>query len=266
MRGAIGYALNWPERRALPVERLDFAALGRLDFAPGRPGAVPGAAAGAARCWRLGGLAGAVFNAAKEAALDAFLAGRIGFLDMAVLVEHVLEKLGPDAAAHRPRLRPRGGDGARRRRAPRMSEVWVDGLHRKVTSSMDAIASIPLIGGVPLDGAAVPGGARASWSSCTSSATTSSRAGAASAPRSSRSASARCSGRGATGAARSGRWRRCRSAATSSTSATPTAPAAPTPKALERLSAGGAGAQLPRRRRSGGGCWRCWPGRSSTSC
>ena len=50
----------------------------------------------------LGGLAGAVFNAAKEAALDAFLAGAIGFLDMAVLVEHVLERLGPEAAAHGP--------------------------------------------------------------------------------------------------------------------------------------------------------------------
>ena len=45
----------------------------------------------------LGGLAGAVFNAAKEAALDAFIAGRIGFLDMAILVEHVLERLGPEA-------------------------------------------------------------------------------------------------------------------------------------------------------------------------
>ena len=50
----------------------------------------------------MGGLAGAVFNAAKEAALDAFLVGRIGFLDMAVLVEHVLENLGPDAAAFGP--------------------------------------------------------------------------------------------------------------------------------------------------------------------
>ena len=46
----------------------------------------------------MGGLSGAVFNAAKEAALDAFLLGAVGFLDMAVLVEHVLEKLGPDAA------------------------------------------------------------------------------------------------------------------------------------------------------------------------
>ena len=47
----------------------------------------------------LGGLAGAVFNAAKEVALDAFLLRAIGFLDMAVLVEHVLERLGPQAAA-----------------------------------------------------------------------------------------------------------------------------------------------------------------------
>ncbi len=46
MRGAIGYALNWPERRALPVERLDFAALGAAGLRRGRPGAVPGAAAG----------------------------------------------------------------------------------------------------------------------------------------------------------------------------------------------------------------------------
>jgi len=37
-----------------------------------------------------GGLAGAVFNGAKERALDAFIAGRIGFLDMAEVVEEVL--------------------------------------------------------------------------------------------------------------------------------------------------------------------------------
>ncbi len=73
MRGAIGYALNWPERKALPVERLDFAALGRLDFAPADPVRFP-ALRLAGRVMEMGGLAGAVFNAAKEAALDAFLA------------------------------------------------------------------------------------------------------------------------------------------------------------------------------------------------
>ena len=96
MRGAIGYALNWPERRALPVKRLDLAMIGRLDFAPADHGRFP-ALRLAAEVLALGGLAGAVFNAAKEAALDAFIAGRIGFLDMAVLVEHVLERLGPEA-------------------------------------------------------------------------------------------------------------------------------------------------------------------------
>ena len=56
MRGAIGFALNWPERRPLPVERLDFAAIGRLDFAPADPERFPalrlarrGAGAGRAR-------------------------------------------------------------------------------------------------------------------------------------------------------------------------------------------------------------------------
>jgi len=98
MRGVIGYALNWPERRALPVPRLDLATLGRLDFAPVDVERFP-ALRLARRVLALGGLAGTVFNAAKEAALDAYLLRAIGFLDMAVLVEHVLERLGPDAAA-----------------------------------------------------------------------------------------------------------------------------------------------------------------------
>ncbi|HRO10336.1 1-deoxy-D-xylulose-5-phosphate reductoisomerase [Amaricoccus sp.] len=98
MRGPIGFALNWPERRQLPVRRLDFAAIGRLDFAPADPERFP-ALRLAGEVLAMGGLAGAVFNAAKEAALDAFLAGKVGFLDMAVIVEHVLGELGPEAAA-----------------------------------------------------------------------------------------------------------------------------------------------------------------------
>ena len=39
-----------------------------------------------------GGLAGALFTAAKDAALDAFLARRIGFTDMAGVVEAVLDR------------------------------------------------------------------------------------------------------------------------------------------------------------------------------
>jgi 1-deoxy-D-xylulose-5-phosphate reductoisomerase len=124
MRGAIGFALNWPERRELPVERLDFAAIGRLEFAAADAERFP-ALRLAREVMAQGGLAGAVFNAAKEAALDAYLAGAIGFLDMAVLVEHVLERLGPEAAAEGP-----GYDlaavTALDAAARRMSEMWVE--------------------------------------------------------------------------------------------------------------------------------------------
>jgi 1-deoxy-D-xylulose-5-phosphate reductoisomerase len=124
MRGAIGFALNWPERRPLPVARLDFAAIGRLDFAAADPERFP-ALRLAREVMALGGLAGAVFNAAKEAALDAYLARRVGFLDMAVLVEHVLEKLGPEAAAQGPGY-DLGAVTALDAAARAMGEAWVE--------------------------------------------------------------------------------------------------------------------------------------------
>ncbi len=97
MRHAIGYALHWPERRALPVAPLDLAAVGTLEFAV--PDAERYPALGLAR-WVMarGGLAGAAFNAAKEAALDLFLERRIGFLDMAPAVERTLGRLDADGS------------------------------------------------------------------------------------------------------------------------------------------------------------------------
>jgi len=94
MRHAIGYALHWPERRALPVERLDFARLARLDFEAPDETRFP-ALRLAREAMAAGGLAGAAFNAAKEAALEAFMARRIAFLDMAATVEATLERLAP---------------------------------------------------------------------------------------------------------------------------------------------------------------------------
>ena len=92
MRHAIGYALHWPDRRALPVERLDLAKVGRLDFHPPDPVRYP-AIPLAYRVIEAGGLAGAAFNAAKEATLDLFLERRIAFTAMAPLVEAVLDDL-----------------------------------------------------------------------------------------------------------------------------------------------------------------------------
>lgn len=89
MRHAIGYALNWPERAELPVARLDLAQIGSLSFRAPDPVRFP-ALRLAREVMAIGGTAGAAFNAAKEVALDGFIAGQIGFLDMARLVEAVL--------------------------------------------------------------------------------------------------------------------------------------------------------------------------------
>ena len=89
MRHAIGFALHYPQRRELPVERLDLAALGSLTFRPACEVRWP-ALRLAREVMTRGGLSGAIFNAAKEAALDAFLERRIGFTRMAGIVEEVL--------------------------------------------------------------------------------------------------------------------------------------------------------------------------------
>lgn len=95
MRHAIGYALNWPARAPLPVARLDFAALGKLTFRAPDLARYP-ALRLAQEVMQAGGLAGAVFNAAKEVALDQFIAGKIGFMQMAHLVEATLGRLLAD--------------------------------------------------------------------------------------------------------------------------------------------------------------------------
>lgn len=95
MRHAIGYALHWPERRALPVERLDLAKIGQMHFRAPDPARYP-ALRLAHEVMEAGGLSGAAFNAAKEVALDGFLEHRIGFLHMAEVVEEVLTRLWRD--------------------------------------------------------------------------------------------------------------------------------------------------------------------------
>ena len=92
MRHAIGYALHWPERRALPVERVDLAKLATLEFRAPDTERFP-ALRLARDMMATGGGAGAVFNAAKEIALDHFIAVAIRFTDMAPLVEATLDAM-----------------------------------------------------------------------------------------------------------------------------------------------------------------------------
>ncbi|MCZ8335053.1 MAG: 1-deoxy-D-xylulose-5-phosphate reductoisomerase [Rhodobacteraceae bacterium] len=95
MRHAIGFALHWPARGDVPVERLDLARLGSLSFEAPDPERFP-ALRLAREVMRVRGLAGAAFNAAKEVALDNFMAGRLGFLGMATVVEETLAVLSAE--------------------------------------------------------------------------------------------------------------------------------------------------------------------------
>ena len=90
MRHAIGHALDWPHRHALPVERLDLAKAGTLSFHSPDERRWP-ALRLAREVMAIRGHAGAVFNAAKEAALDGFIGGRVRFDEMADIVSRTLE-------------------------------------------------------------------------------------------------------------------------------------------------------------------------------
>jgi 1-deoxy-D-xylulose-5-phosphate reductoisomerase len=102
MRIPIAHTLAWPRRIATSAPRLDLAAIARLDFSP--PDEVRFPALRLAReVLAAGAGAPTVLNAANEVAVAAFLARGIGFLDIAAIVEAVLQQFGappvPDLAA-----------------------------------------------------------------------------------------------------------------------------------------------------------------------
>ncbi|MFL5300382.1 MAG: 1-deoxy-D-xylulose-5-phosphate reductoisomerase [Anaeromyxobacteraceae bacterium] len=90
MRGPISYAMAWPERVRLELPPLDLARLGRLTFEPPDPARFP-AFTLAYRALELGGTAPAALSGADEAAVAAFLEGRIGFTGIARVCEEVLD-------------------------------------------------------------------------------------------------------------------------------------------------------------------------------
>jgi 1-deoxy-D-xylulose-5-phosphate reductoisomerase len=102
MRIPIAHTLAWPARLATKAPRLDLAAIARLEFHAPDEARFP-ALRLAREVLAAGGGAPAVLNAANEIAVAAYLAGKIGFLDIAVIVETVLDSLGapavPDLAA-----------------------------------------------------------------------------------------------------------------------------------------------------------------------
>lgn len=96
MRTPIQYALGYPERLPHNWAPLDVPAMGTLTFAPPDFSRFPCPAL-ARQAAMAGGTAPAVLNAANEVAVAAFLAGRIGFLDIPRLVERALTAHAPTA-------------------------------------------------------------------------------------------------------------------------------------------------------------------------
>jgi len=94
MRTPIAHTLAWPERMKTPVKPLNLAQIGRLDFEEPDFDRFP-ALALALQAMQAGGARPGVLNAANEEAVAAFLAGRIGFLDIALIVDKVLAVYNP---------------------------------------------------------------------------------------------------------------------------------------------------------------------------
>ncbi len=92
MRTPIAFTLAWPSRMAAPAARLDLAAIAKLTFEVPDSARFP-ALNLARRALQSGGAAPTILNAANEVAVEAFLSGRIGFLDIARIVEQTLARV-----------------------------------------------------------------------------------------------------------------------------------------------------------------------------
>lgn len=98
MRVPIAHCLAWPDRMETPMAPLDLVALGRLDFEAPDPVRFPALRLARAAV-AAGGARPAILNAANEIAVAAFLAGKIGFLEIAAIVEDTLARYDPPPPA-----------------------------------------------------------------------------------------------------------------------------------------------------------------------
>ena len=95
MRVPIQYALSFPARWSKPTASLDFAALGHIDFAEPDYETF-GCLRLALEAGERGGILPCVLNASDEIAVDAFLHGRIAYLDIERVVGRTLETFEAD--------------------------------------------------------------------------------------------------------------------------------------------------------------------------
>ena len=99
MRLPIQYALTWPRRTKAAATELDLFSCPELTFQ--RPDPETFRCLGIAlECAKKSGTTCAIMNGANEAAVDLFLHDKIGFLDIADLVEHALAVVPAQSAEH----------------------------------------------------------------------------------------------------------------------------------------------------------------------
>ena len=92
MRTPIAYTLGWPDRIEAPVARLNLTEIAKLTFEPPDLDRFP-ALELCREALKAGSGAPTILSAANEVAVQEFLAGRIGFLDIVRIVERTLERV-----------------------------------------------------------------------------------------------------------------------------------------------------------------------------
>ncbi|MFM2044517.1 MAG: hypothetical protein RLY86_3093 [Pseudomonadota bacterium] len=121
MRTPIAVALAWPDRIATPGDRLDLARIGHLDFEAPDEDRFP-ALRLARGALQSGGVAPTILSAANEVAVQAFLDGRIGFLEIERVVETALSGLPNTMPTRLDDIRAVDAD-ARRHAAGQVAEI-----------------------------------------------------------------------------------------------------------------------------------------------
>lgn len=94
MKGAIAYALSYPERLLLNQPVPDFAKIGAFTFQTPETKKFPCLALAFEAC-KIGGTLPAVMNAANEIAVEAFLNKAISFVEISEMIRKTMDKHTP---------------------------------------------------------------------------------------------------------------------------------------------------------------------------
>jgi 1-deoxy-D-xylulose-5-phosphate reductoisomerase len=96
MKGAIAYAMNWPDRLSNSTTPIDWSRAHSWSFAPIDSKQFPSIEL-ARHCGEIGGGLSAIFNAANEVAVTAFISKRLEFKSIVEVIAAVVQELEKDS-------------------------------------------------------------------------------------------------------------------------------------------------------------------------